>query len=200
MKTQDLMTVVTVAVATASLTVMTFWSGALNAGDDANKPAAQIAKPKLLAHGIEMTLAAVDGRTLSAGEEPVFELTAVNTTGEATTASIHIAMTASSPRDMMSRVPRLPSALWQHEQPLVLQPNETKVIQIPAAAKLPANSMIAVSLGEAGATPAVAATAGPELKLLLLRAGGPLSGIVAMNFSTAVPAVPTATANNSLRN
>ncbi len=196
MKTKDLMTVMTVAVATASLTVMTFWSGALNAGDDEGKPAAQNAKPKLLAHGIEMTLAAADDRTLTAGEEPVFELTAVNTTGEAATASIHIAMTASSPRDMMSRVPRLPSALWQQDQPLVLQPNEAKMIRIPVAVKLPANNMIAVSLGEANATPAAAAATSPELKPLQLRAGVPLSGIVAMNFSTAVPAVPAATANN----
>ncbi len=196
MKTQDLMKVMTVAVATASLTVMTFWSGALNAEGDADQPAAQIATPKLTAHGIEVTLVAADGRTLSAAEEPVFELTAVNTTGEAATAAIHIAMTASSPRDMLSRVMRLPSALWQHEQPLVLQPNETKVIRIPVGAKLPVNSMIAVTLGNANPSPATAAAASPELKPQLRRAGGQQSGIVALNFSTAVPVVKTATANN----
>lgn len=40
MKPKDLMTIVTVALATASLTVMTFWSGALNAGSDGAQPAA----------------------------------------------------------------------------------------------------------------------------------------------------------------
>jgi hypothetical protein len=107
MKTKDLMTIVTVALATASLTVMTFWSGALNAGSNGDPPAAQIAKPKLVAHGIELTLAAADGRTLSGGDEPKFELTAVNPTDVAATALVGIAMTASSPADMLSRVPRL---------------------------------------------------------------------------------------------
>ena len=197
MKTKDLTTIVTVALATASLTVMTFWSGALNAGGDTGQPAAQIAKPTLLAHGIEMTLAVADGRTFKAGDEPAFELTAVNTTNEAASAAVRIAMTASSPTDAMSRVMRLPSSLWQHQQPLVLQPNETKVIRLEVPAKLPANSTVAVSLADASATPATAqpAAAGAALQPLLRLAGVPQSGIVALNISTAVPLVQTASAN-----
>jgi len=193
MKTQDLMTIVTAAVATASLTVMTFWSGSLNAGDDADKPAAQIAKPKLLSHGVEMTLATPEGRSFSAGEEPAFELTAVNTTGEAATASVHIAMTASSPEDRMSRVMRLPSALWQHNQLVELQAHETKVLRIPVTAKLPANSMIAVSLQDSN--PAPADSVSPASKPLQLRAGVAHTGIVALNFSTVAPVVQTVSAN-----
>jgi len=193
MKTKDLTTIVTVALATASLTMMTFWSGALNAGDDGDKPAAQIAKPKLLARGIEMSLTAADGRTFGAGDEPALELTAVNTTDEAATASVRIAMTASSPRDTMSRVPRIPAALWQQQQPLVLQAHETKVIHLAVPAKLPANSMVAVSLEEGAAATADAAR--PEPRALLRRAGAPQSGIVALNFSTAVAVAQTAAAN-----
>jgi len=195
MKTKSLTTIVSVALATASLTVMTFWSGELNAGLDGEKPAAQIAKPKLLAHGIEITLATADGRTLRAGEAPTFDLTAINTTDQAATAEVRIAMTATSPTDRMSRVPRLPAALWQQQQPLVLQPNETKVIRLAVPAKLPANSMVAVSLAEPIATPATAEAAKPELRRVQHPGGTPPSGIVALNFSTAAPAVsPTQTA------
>lgn len=195
MKTNNLMTIIPVAIATASLTVMTFWSGALNAGGDGDQPAAQIAKPKLLAHGIEMTLATTDGRTFSAGQEPTFELTAVNTTAETATASVRIAMTASSPADQMSRVMRLPSSLWQHQQPLVLQPHETRVVSLAVPAKLPPNSSVAVSLEETSPTPATADSATPAARPVLLIPGAPQSGIVALNFSTAVPMAQTAAAN-----
>ena len=198
MKTKDLTTIVTVTLATASLTVMTFWSGELNAGLDGEKPTAQIAKPKLTAHGIEMTLATADGRTFRAGEEPTFDLTAVNTTAQAATAAVRIVMSATSPTDRMSRVPCLPASLWQQQQPLVLQPNETKVIRLAVPAKLPANSRVAVSLAEPAAAPAGAEATEPELRRVRRPGGAPPSGIVALNFSTAAPAVQamqTASAN-----
>jgi hypothetical protein len=195
MKTKDLMTIISVALATASLTAMTFWSGALNAGSDGDQPAAQIAKPKLVAHGIELTLAAADGRTFSGGDEPTFELTAVNPTDVAATASVGIAMTASAPADLLSRVPRRPSSLWQQQQPLVLQPNETKVIRLAVPAKLPVNSMIAVSLIDASSTPVTAVAVTPAAQPLLAVPAAPHSGIVALNFSTAAPVVQTASAN-----
>ena len=193
MKTKNLTTIVSVALATASLTVMTFWSGALNAGDDGDKPAAQIARPKLATHGIEMTLAAAQGRTFSAGEEPAFELTAINTTDETATTSVGIAMTASSPTDTMSRVPRMPASLWQQQHPLVLQAHETKVLNLAVPAKLPPNSMIAVTLQESA--PAAAGPANPAPPTPLRLAGAPRNGIVALSFSTAIPAALTASAN-----
>ncbi len=195
MKTKDLTTILSVAVATASLTVMGFWSGALNAGDDTGKPAAQIEKPKLVTHGIELTVAAADGVTFKAGDEPVFDLTATNTTDAPATAAVRIAMTASSPRDEMSRVPRLPTSLWQQQQPLVLQPNETKVIRLAVPAKLPANSMISVALDDTPATQAAANADTAVAKPVLLLRRGPQSGVVALSFSTAVPAMQTASAN-----
>lgn len=195
MKTKDIMTIVTVALGTMSLTVMTFWSGPLTAGGEGDTSAPQIAKPKLVSHGIEMTLATAENRTFSAGQEPVLELTAVNTTGESATASVHITMTASSPADLLSRVPRLPSALWRQDQTLALQPNETKVLAIPVPAKLPPNSMIAVSFQAPDPSPATAQAADPGIPSVVRFAKSPQSGIVALNFSTAVPAGRTAAVN-----
>jgi len=100
-------------------------------------------------------------------------------------------MTGSSPADMMSRVPRMPTALWQQDQMLVLQPNETKVLTIPVPAKLPAKSMIGVSLLEAGPATATAEAANPGAQSPR-RAGLARGGIVALRFATAVPAVQTA--------
>lgn len=187
MKTQDLMTIVTTALATASLTVMTFWSGTLEAVNDADAPAPRIEKPTLVANGIAMTLAAAQNRTLHAGDEPALELTAVNTTGESATASVSITVTASSPADMMSRVPRLPNALWQQNLPVALQANETKVLAIAVPAKLPPHSMIAVTLRNTDPNAATTASANPNISPL-----SRISGIVALNFPTAVPVVQTA--------
>ena len=192
MKMKDLLTIVTVALGTASLTVITFSSGTLNAGDEENKLAATIAKPKLVCHGIEMTLATPAGRTFAAGEEPTWELTAVNTTGETATASVQIAMTGSSPADMMSRVPRIPSALWQQNETIVMQPYETKAIIIPVSAKLPAKSMIGVTLREVDPAAEKAVAASPEARRVVRLGGVPQGGIVALSFSTTVPAVQTA--------
>jgi hypothetical protein len=87
----------------------------------------------------------------------------------------------------MSRVPRLPKALWQQNLPVALAPNETKTIAIAVPAKLPPHSMIAVSLREA-APNASATTAGPA-------STPPPNGIVALNFTTSAPAAQTASAN-----
>lgn len=193
MKTTDLMTIVTAALATAALTVTTFWSGPLEADNPGDNPATRIAKPTLVAHGIEMTLAAPTDRTFIAGEEPVFELTAVNTTDQPSAASVSVSVTATSPSDTMSRVPRLPKALWQQNLPVTLQANETKTLAIAVPAKLPPHSMIAVLLRDADPAPALSTTS-PASKPLPRRAGPPESGISALNFSTAAPLVQTAAA------
>jgi hypothetical protein len=193
MKTKDLMTITTVALTTATLTVMTFWSEPLEAGHEGDGLVAKIAKPKLVSHGIEMTLDAVEGGTLKAGGEPAFELTAINTTGQPVTAAIRVEMRASSPADMLSRVPRLPSALWQQNLTLTLNPNETTVVSLPARTKLPANSMIAVSLHESEPVQTTATAIGQSVRPAFRPGASPESGIVALNFSTFfVPVVQTA--------
>ena len=172
MKTKDILTITTAALGTATLTVTAFWAGPMDAGNDAEAPPAKIAKARFAAHGIEMTLAAAGGQVFKAGDMAEFELTALNTTKEPASASVCVTMTSSSPADALSRVIRLPMVLWQQEQIVRLEPNETKVVALCASTNLPANSMISVSLREADqkATPFQ-------------------PGIVALSFSTVVPKV-----------
>ena len=175
MKTKDLLTITTAALGTATLTVTAFWAGPMDAGADADAPPSKVAKARLIAHGIEMTLAAPGDQVFKAGDVPNFELTALNTTKEPASASVCVVMTSSSPADAFSRVIRMPMVLWQQEQIVTLQPNEAKVVALGASTNLPPNSMISVSLREADST----ATALQP-------------GIVALSFSTVVPkAVPT---------
>jgi hypothetical protein len=175
MKTKDILTITTVALGTATLTVAAFWAGPIEAGSDADAPPSKIAKSRLVAHGVELTLAPADGRVFKAGDQPEFDLTALNTTQQPASASVRVAMTSSSPEDRMSRVIRLPKAMWQQEQVVSLQPGETKTFTLSANAKLPANSVIAVSLGEQNEKAALFAP-----------------GIQALSFSTVAPkAVPT---------
>jgi hypothetical protein len=190
MKTEDLRTITTVALGTAMLTVMTFWSGPLEAGNEGAEPGAQIEKPKLVTHGLELSLAAADGQTLRAGEAPTFQLTAVNLTGEPATAAVCVEINASSPADLLSRVPRRAEALWQQYLTLPLKPHETRVVSVPANKKLPANSMVAVSLRESESLQSPAARINPTQVLH----PGPVraASIVALNFSTITATLQTA--------
>ena len=194
MKTNDIISILGVALATASLTVIGFSSGPLNAGGEAEKPAPQKMQPRLLVHGIALTLAVPEDGKLRAGEQPALELTAINTTGENASASIEIEMTASSPENPVSRVLLVPTALWQGRETLVLKPNETKVVPIPVSAQLPPDKMIEVALREAD--PATGTTGmekpGARVAQSIRLAGMPQGGIVALSFSTAVPAAEAA--------
>jgi hypothetical protein len=170
MKTKDMLTITTVALGTTTLTVAAFWAGPIEAGADADTPPAKIAKSRLVTQGVEFTLASAAGRPFKTGEQPEFELTALNVTSQPANASLCVIMTASSPADALSRVIRLPNVLWQQEQVVTLQPNETKVIALRASTNLPPNSVISVALREPGQ-----------------KAAPFLPGIVALSFSTAVP-------------
>ena len=170
MNTKDMMTIATVALGTATLTVAAFWAGPIEAGGDADVPLAKIAQSRLVSHGVEMTLAPAHGQVFRAGDQPEFELTAFNSTNQPACVSVCVTMTASSPADALSRVIRLPTVLWQQEQVVRLKPNEKKVLALCASAKLPPNSMISVSLREPGEKGGVV----------------PL-GVAALSFSTVVP-------------
>jgi len=170
MKTKDILTITTVALGTATLTVAAFWAGPIEAGNDADAPPSKIARTRFVSHGVEMTLAAAGGRVFKAGDQPAFELTALNTTSQAASASVCITMNASSPADALSRAIRLPTVLWQQKQVVTLQPKETKVLALCASAKLPPNSVIAVSLGDPGQ-----------------KAAPFTPGVLALSFSTVVP-------------
>ena len=170
MKRKDILTITTVTLGTATLTVAAFWAGPIEAGSDADAPAAKIAQPQLVSHGVEMTLAPAGGRVFQAGDQPEFELTALSTTNQLASVAVSVTMTAASPADALSRVIRLPKVLWQHEQVVTLQPHETKVLALCASTNLPPDSVISVSLREPG-----------------VKATPFLPGIVALSFSTVVP-------------
>jgi hypothetical protein len=170
MKTKDILTITTGALGTATLTVAAFWAGPIEAGGDADAPPSKIGKSRFVTHGVELTLASAGGRAFRAGDQPEFELTALNTTNQPASVSVCVTMSASSPMDALSRVIRLPAVLWQQQQVVTLNPNETKVLALCASTNLPPNSVIFVALGEPG------------------QKGGPVPlGIAALSFSTVVP-------------
>ena len=95
MKTKDILTIATAALGTATLTVAAFWAGPIDAGNDADAPPAKIAKSRLVSRGVEMALAPAGGRTFKAGDQPEFELTALNTTNQPASVSVCVTMTSS---------------------------------------------------------------------------------------------------------
>jgi hypothetical protein len=167
MKTKDLLTIATAALGTASLTVVTFWAGPIDAGNDADAPPPRLARSLLISHGVELALAPAGGRTFKAGEQPEFTLTAINTTNQPASVSVCVTMTASVPVNKLSRAIPLPSVLWRQEQIVSLQPNQTKVYALFAKTNLPPMSVVSLSLQDLEQKPA-------RLP----------AGIVALSFST----------------
>lgn len=174
MNKNDLLKALSAATATGALTITAFWPAPLDAGDPQPIPP-KIAQPKLVAKGVELSLAAPEGRTFQVGEAPVFELAAINTNSIATQVRLHIAMSSSSPADSLSRVVRTPGILWQTDQALTLDPGESKKVLLACGTKLPPLSVISVSLQETGTGTTTKAEA-IELR--------PPNSIVALSFST----------------
>jgi hypothetical protein len=185
MKTKDLLTVTTVAMGTAALTVATFWAGSMDADSEHEALAAKIATPKLVAQGVEMTLAPVGGETFKAGDEPAYELKAVNTTDKPANVSVRVAMASTAPADRMSRVAVQPATLWQDTRLLTLGPNETKVVTMASLEKLPANKQISVSLQAPEVREAQNSQQAGQQAVRVRPPREPR--IVALNFSTKVP-------------
>ncbi|MGA3182917.1 MAG: hypothetical protein ABSF38_21560 [Verrucomicrobiota bacterium] len=194
MKTKDILTIVTAALATATLTVA-FHASPLVSGNDPALLSPTIAKPKLAANGIEVTLSPANGRVFKAGDQPDFELRSVNTLNQPSELSICVALSALGPVSRLSRTPVMPSVLWQQQLDLTLGPNETKLLTLATRAKLPANSSISVSLSQVGQAGKATAAANPGIV-----SAGPLRpdgqpGIVALRFSTAPPPASPANAD-----
>jgi len=170
MKTKDALTIATAALGTATLTVAGFWAGSLDAGSEADTPPAKIGKARLVTHGVELALGAAGDRTFKVGDEPEFELTAVNTTDRPAQVDVGVSMTATAPADAMSRTILMPWTLWQRQEWVTLGPRETKVLTLCASTNLPPNKVITVSLREAGEGAAPV-----------------LMGVTALSFSTVAP-------------
>ncbi len=149
MKKQDLLTATTVALGTAALSVAAFWPGSLDAGDEEQRATAKIAQPKLFAEGVELSLSSPQDRTFREGDQPTFELAALNTNSTPVELTLHLAMSASSPADALSRVVRTPSMLWQADKSIVLAPGEAKKVAVPTATKLPSKNLISVTMQQA---------------------------------------------------
>ena len=186
MKTNDLTIIGSAVLVTATLTVAAFLPNSLNAGDDTAPD--KIAQPRLVSHGAEFTLAAVEPQTFKAGSEPAFDLKAVNPTGQEVDAAVLVSMTAMAPSSKFSRMLTSPQRLWQKSCPLTLKPNETKIISLMTGTELPPNSMISVKLQPVD----------PQNASANEKANGPVpvkmndtSAIVAVSFST-LPPVPVA--------
>ena len=188
MKRQDLTTVAAIAVGTAVLTVLTFWTGPLEAGGEPDANGAKYVRPKLACAGVEMTLATPDGVAFKAGEKPVLELTAVNTTSQPAELSVDVAMSAMAPTDALSRTPAIPARVWHCDQSIALKPRETRVFTLATGVALPANRLISVALREskpAGQTVAAQTLGRPQVRLPDAFSRSP--GVVALSFSTAAP-------------
>jgi hypothetical protein len=186
MKTKDLLTITSVALGTAALTVITFWTDPLGAGNETNAPAATITQPKLVANGVELTLATADGRVFEAGQQPEFELRAVNRLAQASTVAVRVSMRATQMADSFARVVRLPSLLWQEERSITLAPNETKTLTVNATTNLPAGSVISVLLAEVDAAKDPVPSVKTPAASASLMSRAPL-GIAVLNFSTKRP-------------
>ncbi len=186
MKTNDLLKIATAALGTATLTVA-FLASPLMSGNDANPLAATIAKPKLAANGIEMTLSCANGREFKAGDQPEFELRAVNTLQQPSVVSVCATLSAAAPVSLFSRAMPIPSILWHEELALALGPNETKVLTLAARTNLPANSVMSVSLAQVGLGGKAAAVGNPGTAFLAPLWPGGQPGIVALRFSTVPP-------------
>ncbi len=187
MNRKDLMTVMTVAVGTAALALAALWPDSLGAGDEPQPLLPKIAHPKLLATGVELTLSPAENRVFKAGDEPVLELTALNTQENPADITVHLAMSRTSPADPLSRVVRAPTAIWHCDQSLALAPKETKTIVLNTRTKLPPNSLISVSLeampgGVAGLNSADKDRSGNATAMTSLP-----QKIVALSFSTLLP-------------
>ena len=179
MKANDIMTIATTALGTATLTVVAFLAGPTDAGNDAEAPSPKLSQARFVSRGVEMALASVGNRTFKAGEQPEIELTAYNTTDQSARTTATVTMTAAAPADRFSRVIRMPLVLWQCDQVVELQAKEKKLFTLRTQTNLPPGSVVNVTLREAGplGEPAV-------------------PGITALSFSTVLPkAAPVLTVN-----
>jgi len=192
MKAKDLLQITAVATGTAILTVATFLAAPLNAGPETDPIGATIPNPKLVADGVEFTVTPADGCGLNAGNQPEFELRAINTRNTPSKVTVHLTMSGLTPASPLSRMVPRPALLWQHESTITLRANETKSVRLVTKTDLPENNIVSVALAEIDSNrkPTGPDTAAVTFAPHLLSGVG--DGIVLLTFSTAEPmASPT---------
>jgi hypothetical protein len=169
MKSKDLLSITLVAVGTATLTVAGFMANPLEAGNGANPMTLPNAHPKLVADGVELSLTPAAGRVFQAGDQPAFELHAVNTLDRPTTLNVRVALNSTDSGASISRVVAMPTVMWHEERLLTLLPHESQTTKLTVGPKLPANRMVSVILT------ALTTNQPPN---------APVPGMMALNFST----------------
>jgi hypothetical protein len=157
---KDILTITTVALTTATLTVLAFWTAPLEADNEAKAPT--VAQPKLVANGIEMTLVAAEGKTFEAGDKPQFQLTAKNITAEPATTKVAVSIASQDLRSMGGRTLSVPTRVWQQDSTLTLAPNEQKNITLSSDAQLPKDSMVSVAMQTQSADNSIVQRAVPQ--------------------------------------
>jgi len=153
MKAEDVSKMVSAALITFVIALAAFWPVFINATDEGNSVSPKIADPRVAAGGVEMKLKAAGNRTFKEGEEPIFELTAVNTTDQPTSVTVGTLMTATPAVDRRSRTLAMAVPLWQDLRTITLGPRQTQIITESTNATLQPNKKIDVYLGLANAAP-----------------------------------------------
>jgi hypothetical protein len=174
------MMIANAAFVTAVLTLAVLRPSFTEAGNEANALTAAIQTPKLTAGGVEISIVAAEGQVLGEGEEPVFELRAVNTTDKPAAVDFETSMTSivRPVHPNRSRMPALPRSIWTQEHVFTLSPRETRTFTASTKTKLPAESQVNVLLRARG-TPAA------------LQAFAP--AVVGLSFSTVTQPVTVST-------
>ena len=146
MKLKDILTIGSVAAGTAALTVAIFWSRPTNAELELEGPAADISRPKLVCHEIELSVTTEDGKPAHAGENPKFTLAAHNKSATPQTALYCISVSSMAPESLLSRTVSLPRVIWTKEQMLTLAGNESRNIPFTVWTNLPVNQIVSIHL------------------------------------------------------
>lgn len=179
MKNSDVAGVVNGALVAATLMLVMFWPSNIDAINDGQERAPEIAVPKLVVQGVEFTLTGNGNQVYAANQEPVFDVKAINTTQGCARLPVHIVMASRSVPSPISRMVPMWRGIWQEQWSLSLNPGETRTTVLKTGLKLPANSQINVLLQTSSAAQS------STMPFMNVPSGA--DSIVALSFSTAVP-------------
>lgn len=154
MTRRDLAAVFTWACATLGLTLAMGLPSVLQATGE-GKLAPEVVLAKLAVSGCELSIAPVmaekkegaSGKVAyKAGESPVFQLKAVNTTTKEVEVAWSVQVTATEIPSPLARMLSMPKTIWKDSGRIALRPGETVTKQLATDIKLPDRSNINVVL------------------------------------------------------
>ena len=144
---KEILAVLGIAAATMAFTLILTVPAYVGAEDEPPAVEPTIAQPTFTVDGCQFTLT-TDKTAYSADEMPTLKITATNPTDEPVDVSVYATMTATTPASLVSRVMILPTALWQEGWSIRLEPGSTKTVELATETKLPAGSLVSISLGD----------------------------------------------------